>query len=88
MLNRFGAHWQVLLSHLILFKFIYPPEPEHIPNSVMQILINRLHCDFQTPSNMGRLCRGPLLSKVQYAIDIDNWGYQDVRLLPLTSSEQ
>src|SRR5206468_1316705 len=27
LLRRFGPHWRVLLSHLILFGFVYPGEP-------------------------------------------------------------
>src|ERR671925_661605 len=42
LLERFGAHWRILLSHLILFTFIYPSEPGRIPRSVMQTLIDRL----------------------------------------------
>lgn len=26
LLSRFGEHWRVLLSHLILFDYIYPSE--------------------------------------------------------------
>ncbi|MFL5807759.1 MAG: hypothetical protein ACJ8CR_39275, partial [Roseiflexaceae bacterium] len=34
LLKRFGAHWQVLLSHLILFGYIYPTERSRIPDWV------------------------------------------------------
>jgi hypothetical protein len=88
LLDRFGGHWRVLLSHLILYNFIYPSEPEGIPNAVMQTLVDRLQNELMMPSSLERLCRGPLLSKVQYAIDIENWGYQDVRLLPPHRSGQ
>src|SRR5687767_2592488 len=33
LLGRFGAHWRVLFSHLVLFGFIYPCERESIPSS-------------------------------------------------------
>jgi hypothetical protein len=81
LLERFGAHWRLLLSHLILFTFIYPSEPGRIPRSVMQTLIDRLQSESHAPSCTERLCQGTLLSKVQYAIDIERWGYQDARLL-------
>src|SRR5205085_362129 len=38
LLRRFGPHWPVLLSHLILFGYIYPGERAIIPAGVMQDL--------------------------------------------------
>lgn len=81
--ERFASHWRVLLSHLILFGFIYPFERGRIPPSVMDGLLDRLQSESHHPSPAGRLCQGTLLSRVQYAIDIDRWGYQDARLPPL-----
>ena len=37
-MRRFGAHWRVLLSHLVLFGFIYPGERSLIPSSLMKDL--------------------------------------------------
>jgi hypothetical protein len=83
LLDRFGTHWRVLLSHLVLFGYIYPSERESVPSSVMDLLIGRLRNEEVPQQTTGRLCQGTLLSKVQYAIDIERWGYQDARLLPL-----
>jgi hypothetical protein len=83
LLERFGAHWRVLFSHLVLFGFIYPCERESMPSSVMDLLVDRLRNEAEPHQTTGRLCQGTLLSKVRYAIDIDHWGYQDARLLPL-----
>ena len=35
LLRRFGPHWRVLLSHLVLFGFIYPGERALVPAWVM-----------------------------------------------------
>jgi hypothetical protein len=83
LLDRFDAHWRVLLSHLILFGFIYPDERARIPPCIMDTLLARLRGEAEPPATAGRLCRGTLLSKAQYAIDLDRWGYQDARLPPL-----
>jgi hypothetical protein len=83
LLERFDAHWRVLLSHLVLFGFIYPYERGCLPTFVMDTLLDRLRSEAQAPPMVGRLCQGTLLSKVQYAIDLDHWGYEDARLLPL-----
>ncbi len=81
LLDRFDAHWRVLFCHLVLFGFIYPCEHECIPPSVMDTLLERLRNENHSPATAGRRCQGTLLSKVQYATDIDRWGYQDARLL-------
>lgn len=81
LLDRFASHWRVLLSHLILFGYIYPSERACIPSYVMDALLDRFRCDSQSPRAVGRLCQGTLLSRVQYAIDLERWGYQDARLL-------
>jgi hypothetical protein len=81
LLDRFDAHWRVLFSHLILFGFIYPCEQERIPSFVMDTLLDRLRSEDYPPPTAGRVCQGTLLSKVQYATDIDRWDYHDARLL-------
>ena len=83
MLRHFDAHWRVLLSHLVLFGFIYPTEHTQIPDWVMAELIGRLQRELASPPAAEQLCRGTLLSRAQYLIDIDRWGYHDARLQPI-----
>jgi|SRR6266511_3710497 hypothetical protein len=80
--HDFGAHWRVLLSHLILFGFIYPAERARIPTWVMQELLNRLQHDPQSHPSAARICQGTLLSRAEYLIDIEQWEYEDARVLP------
>jgi hypothetical protein len=82
LLQRFGTHWRVLLSHLILFGFIYPSEHAQIPEWVMQELVDRLQHELRTCPPAERVCRGTILSRAQYLVDVAEWGYQDARLLP------
>lgn len=82
LLERFGSHWRILLTHLILFGFIYPSERERIPAWVMQDLLHRLHKEMITTPPSEPLCQGTLLSGSQYLIDVECWGYQDARLRP------
>jgi hypothetical protein len=79
LLDRFDGHWRVLLSHLILFGFIYPFESGCIPSCVMDTLLDRVRQEVQSPQTARQLCQGTLLSKTQYAIDVDQWGYEDAR---------
>jgi putative nucleotidyltransferase-like protein len=90
LLRRFDAHWEVLLSHLILFRFIYPGERDKVPRVVMESLLDRVREQVELPAPTGRICRGTLLSRTQYLIDTEQWGYRDGRLRPqgaLTAAE-
>jgi hypothetical protein len=86
MLDRFGEHWRVLLSHLILFGYIYPADAARLPLEVLQILIGRLsrevHGPEGTAATAAAVCRGTVLSRAQYLFDVENRGYRDARLPP------
>src|SRR5262245_57593030 len=87
LLRRFGPHWRVLLAHLLLFGFIYPAENGRIPPDVMTELIGRLGRSVGRSKVMAPSCFGTLLSRAQYLVDIDAWGYRDGRLEHGTMSE-
>lgn len=78
LLQRYGANAAVLLAHLVLFRFVYPSEVQRIPRWVMDAA--RTQADSGSPP--GRLCRGTLVSRSQYRMDVEEWGYQDARLAP------
>lgn len=85
LLDRFGDHWRVLLTHLILFGYIYPEAADHIPTHVMDRLLTGLRklTHQGDPEANSRLCRGTILSRSQYLTDVEQWGYRDARLEPL-----
>jgi hypothetical protein len=81
LLARFaGADARVLLSHLILFGYIYPGEPASIPRGVTERLLASLA---QTTDSADKLCRGTILSRAQYLVDVEEWGFADARRRPL-----
>ncbi len=83
LMDRFGDHWRVLYSYLILFGFVYPSKRALIPDWVsktMEDLLKREEVPFETAGAF--ICRGTLLSKAQYRIDIDQWGFEDSRKPP------
>jgi len=90
LLQRFGEHWRVLLSHLALFGYIYPADAGRIPPAVLQDLLGRMSGEIPrgdgaavpgtTPP--GTLCRGTVLSRAQYLFDLETRGYLDARLPP------
>ena len=82
LVRRFGPHWRVLLSHLILFGFIYPGERALIPSAVMKDLIGQLLAELDVPTRDSKVCQGTLLSRAQYLVDVQQWGYEDAREAP------
>ena len=81
LLKRFGEHWRVLLSYLCLFGFVYPPERTRIPEPVMTSLIGRLEAELHSPPPARRVCQGTLISRKQYLPDVEQWGFEDGRLI-------
>jgi hypothetical protein len=81
LLDRFGDHWRVLLTHLLLFGYIYPEEAGRIPGRVMDRLLEKAG-DSRSEGSEGHLCRGTILSRSQYLVDVEDWGYRDARLEP------
>jgi hypothetical protein len=85
LLRRFGPHWRVLLSHLVLFGFIYPGERARVPAGVMRELMDRLAAELETRAPDDGVCHGTLLSREQFLPDVKAWGYRDARLAPTGS---
>ena len=81
LVRRFGRHWRVLLSHLILFGFVYPSERTRVPEALMRRCLRALEHEMRHPAAR-RVCRGPITSRAQYLVDVQLWGYQDARLVP------
>jgi hypothetical protein len=79
--RRFGEHWRVLFSHLVLFGYIYPAERALIPDWVHFHLIRRLLTELESDPESALVCRGTFLSRAQYLPDIEDWGYQDARII-------
>ena len=78
LLERFGPDWRVLLSHLILFGYVFPTEQHRIPPWVLPDLLNKLPNESENLSS--RLCRGTLLSRQQYLRDVEEREFVDARL--------
>jgi len=81
LLVRFESYRLVLLSHLVLFLFIYPSEASRIPTWVWDELRADLEVERRASRHSARICRGTLLSRGQY-LDALTRGFQDARLPP------
>lgn len=75
LLRRCEPIWELLLAHLMTFRFVYPSERDAIPRWVLEDLLARVEDQMHVPVPHDRICRGPLLSRTQYQVDIEQWGY-------------
>lgn len=78
LLNHFDHHWQLLFSILMNFRFVYPSSRNLIPPWVINELVGRLNEEMLVPEPKDKVCLGPLLSRTQYEIDLNQWGFKTV----------
>lgn len=78
LLRYMDMYWEVLLMHVLNFRFIYPSEREKIPRKIFDELLNRLQTQAKLPTSHEKVCRGRLLSPGDYEIDVHEWGYTDL----------
>lgn len=82
LVQRYDANWHVLLVNMVLFTFVYPSERHRLPGRIVEELLKRFQLEAQSRASEDRVCRGTLLSRAQYLLDIGQYGYQDARLQP------
>jgi hypothetical protein len=78
LLAHMEPYWEVLLMHILNFRFIYPSERGHIPRWLFDELLDRLAAQANLPVPQTRACRGRLFSPHDYLIDVKEWGFADV----------
>jgi hypothetical protein len=77
-----GEHWPLLLSHLMLFRYVYPGYRQQVPERILRELLRRAEDEAETPPDEGEgrdLTRGTLISRFSFAIDVNEWGFRDLR---------
>lgn len=81
LLSRFDGYWRVLFAHLTLFGFVYPTDRAKVPAWVVRELMRRLDEELENAADGTYVCRGTMLSRGQYLVDLASWGYTDGRLV-------
>jgi len=77
LLDRLDPHWHLLLSHIILFQFVYPYDfPRLIPRWLFDELMSRAVEQYELPQQGERVCRGPIIDNTQYSVDVKEWDYK------------
>lgn len=87
LLGRFGTHWRVLFSFVALFGYIYPAERTKLPDWVQHHLA-ALFVQEIGQNAAERTCAGTLLSRAQFLVDVQEWGYRDARAPELMSPKE
>jgi len=78
LLTRMEHNWELLLMHLMQFRYVYPSERDVVPRSIMQELLSRVQLQLELPIPNEKVTRGMVLSPGDYCIAIEKWGYKDV----------
>jgi hypothetical protein len=78
LLSYMEQYWEVLLVHILNFRFIYPTERHRIPHWLMQELMERLRLQDGLPVPNTPICRGRMFSRKDYLIDVQDWGFVDI----------
>lgn len=78
LLRHMDQHWEVLLMHLLNFRYVYPSERGLIPDWLMDELLKRLNIQRTLPLPRKKVCRGRIFSRDDFQIDIDEWGFADL----------
>ena len=78
LLGYMELHWEVLLMHLLNFRWIYPSERDHIPQWLLDELLDRLKHQRVLPPPEMKICRGRMYSRVDYRQAVQEWGFADV----------
>lgn len=72
-----GEHWELLFWALILFRYCYPGQTEYVPASVWKDLMGRFQEAISQPDRTAKF-RGSLVDDRMFAIDIHEWGLDDL----------
>ncbi|MGI9076732.1 MAG: hypothetical protein ACR2G6_05290, partial [Gemmatimonadaceae bacterium] len=88
LLERVGENWPLLLAQLHVFSYVYPQSKGALPEWVMEELLRRASADLTRPRSEERVTRGTLVSRFSFAIDVNEWGFRDLRQERVTEVEQ
>jgi Nucleotidyl transferase of unknown function (DUF2204) len=76
-LQHVGEHWEILLWSLMLFRYVYPGNSDYVPANIWQDLIGRLAKATSNPDPQ-QAFRGSLIDECMFAIDVKEWGLEDI----------
>ncbi len=78
LLDRVQAHWRLLLGQIHLYDFVYPGHRERVPLWVRRKLYALAEAEIEEVGDP-EICQGTLISRFSYNIDVNEWGFRDLR---------
>lgn len=80
LMKKMEPHWELLMSNVILFLFIYPSERSVIPKWAIEHLVVKLEDRISHKPTANRITRGLLLSN-DYEVGVSQWGFEPIQEL-------
>ena len=74
-----GSDWPLLLAQLQMFLYVYPGYRSRIPDWVLSDLLDRGKAEIGKEPPATEATRGTLISRFSFAIDVNEWGFRDLR---------
>jgi len=78
LLAYMDLHWEVLFTHILNFRWVYPSRRHFVPRWLMDELIGRLRRQVDLPLPLTDICRGRTFSRIDYEMAVREWGFVDV----------
>jgi hypothetical protein len=78
LLRRVQEHWRLLLAQIQLFDYVYPGHRPRVPLWVRDELLGRASQAIDETGDEN-VCRGTLISRFSFSIDVNEWGFRDLR---------
>ena len=87
-LELLGDNWELLLWQLIFFDAVYPGHANYLPQDLMVNLFDKVRQRWASSTIKKKTFRGALLDPFSFAVDVEDWEYEDRRKLkPLVDRE-
>jgi hypothetical protein len=78
LLDRVAEDWRLLLAQVHLYDFVYPGHRPRIPQWVRRRLYDAAESGIAAAGDPS-ICQGTLISRFSYSIDVNEWGFRDLR---------
>jgi hypothetical protein len=78
LLDRVQSHWRLLLGQIHLYDFVYPGHRGRVPQWVRRRLYDLAEAEIDSVGDPA-ICQGTLISRFSYNIDVNEWGFRDLR---------